>query len=117
MVEEHALAVANVQGYNQPKTRDLNLELLKIITMLLIVAHTMRQWPWKDTLDNVGHYGKLFYPVVCVVIVFAVCTVIDIISIHLLEKPFLKWWDKHWDGFYKSYKMEEEKIFQKLHID
>ena len=87
--------------------------------VLLIHANSdvMRQWLWKDTLDNVGHYDNTLYPICCVVAIFAVCTVIDIIRIHLLEKPFLKWWDKHWDGFYKSYKMKEEKIFQKLHID
>ena len=76
--------------------------------VLLIHANSdvMRQWLWKDLLDIVGHYDDKFMPLYAIGYVFGiytVCTVIDIMRINLLEKPFFKWWDKHWDGFYASY--------------
>lgn len=87
--------------------------------VLCIHAHSdsMRQWLWKDTLDNVGHYGNALYAIGSVLSVFAICTLIDIIRINLLEKPFFKWWDKHWDGFAAKFKHAENKLFQKLHIE
>lgn len=39
MVEEKSLTVTNRRGISQPKIRDSNLELFRIITMFLIVAH------------------------------------------------------------------------------
>ena len=87
--------------------RTLNLGRNKVINtiagstfgVLLIHAHsdTMRKWLWKDVLDNVGHYGSRFMPlhaVGSVVGVFAVCTVIDLVRIRVLEKPFFRLWDK-----------------------
>ena len=67
--------------------------------VLLIHAHsdTMRKWLWKDVLDNVGHYGSRFMPlhaVGSVALVFAVCTLIDMVRIRLIEKPFFRLWDK-----------------------
>lgn len=90
--------------------------------VLLIHANSdaMRQWLWKDVLDNVGHYDENympFYAIGCVLVIFIVCVIIDIIRINLLEKPFFKWWDKHFDNFANAYKKKEDKFFQKLHIE
>ena len=90
--------------------------------VLLIHANsdTMRQWLWKDTLDNVGHYSislMPMYAIVCVLGVFAVCVVIDILRIHLIEKPFFKFWDKHWDKFFDWFNKKEKKLFNKLNIE
>lgn len=89
--------------------------------VLCIHAHSdaMRQWLWKDTLDNVGHYNdKLMplYAIGCVVGIFIICVLIDIIRINLLEKPFFKWWDRYWDRFYKWFQGKENAIFMKLNI-
>lgn len=58
--------------------------------VLLIHANsdTMRQWLWKDTLDNVGAYSGnvYFHAVLSVLLVFAICIVIDYIRIHTIEK-------------------------------
>ena len=83
-------------------------------------SDTMRQWLWKDTLDNVGHYNSSLMPlhaVGSVLGIFAVCVIIDIIRINLLEKPFFKFWDKHWDGFLAKFKRIEDKIFKKLNVE
>lgn len=105
-----------------PYNKFINTVAASTFGVLLIHANsdTMRQWLWKDTLDNVGHYGdKLMplYAIACVVGVFAVCTIIDILRFHLLEKPFFKWWDKHWDSLAPAYKRTENCLFHKLHID
>jgi hypothetical protein len=57
----------------------------------------MRQWLWKDMLDNVGHYGMPFYVIGCVLGVFAACSLIDFVRIKLIEKPILYWWDRKKD--------------------
>ncbi len=67
--------------------------------VLLIHANsdTMRQWLWWDTLDNAGHYAGNIYlhAFVSVLIVYATCTLIDIVRIHLLETPFFRWFDNY----------------------
>ena len=105
-----------------PYNKFINTVAASTFGVLLIHANSdaMRQWLWKDMLDNVGHYGaKLMplYAVGCVLVIYAVCTLIDIIRINLLEKHFFQWWDKHWEGIYKGYKTKEDKFFQKLHVD
>lgn len=68
--------------------------------VLLIHANSdaMRQWLWKDTLDNVGmFYSPYFFihAIGCVIGVFAVCSFIDHLRIRFIEKPFFKLWDKY----------------------
>lgn len=69
--------------------------------VLLIHANSdaMRQWLWKDTVDCVGHYALpplqlTIYILSAVLIIFIVCTAIDRLRYHLIEKPFLRWYDK-----------------------
>ena len=67
--------------------------------VLLIHANSdsMRQWLWKDTLNNVGMYdsGMLYIHAFASVIgIFIICTIIDILRRKLLEEPFFRWWDK-----------------------
>ena len=105
-----------------PYSRLINTIAASTFGVFCIHAHsdTMRQWLWKDKLDCIGHYGdKLMplYAVGCVLGIFAVCVIIDILRIKFIEKPFFKWWDKHWDNFAKAYKLKEDRIFKKLHID
>lgn len=66
--------------------------------VLLIHANSdaMRQWLWKDTLNNVGMYNSnLIYvhAFVSIIVIFAICTIIDILRRKLLEEPFFKWYD------------------------
>ena len=83
--------------------------------ILLIHANsdTMRQWLWKDTLDNVGHYGQITHALLSVLIVFAVCSFIDFLRIKLIEKPFFDLWDKKQEMVYGFFKRKEDKMFQK----
>lgn len=63
--------------------------------VLLIHANsnTMRRWLWQDTFNNVGVYESgnvVIHAVVSVILIYAVCTVIDICRIKLLEAPLMK---------------------------
>lgn len=81
------------------KERFSNLELYRIICMMLIVAHHCVVNSGLDTVDCVGHYNLppfqlVLYILSSVSIIFIVCTIIDIIRIKLVEKPFFRWYDK-----------------------
>ena len=57
----------------------------------------MRQWLWHDVCNNVGAYQTshaVLHAIVCVVVIYAVCTVLDALRIHLLERPLLRLWDE-----------------------
>ena len=84
--------------------------------VLLIHANsdTMRQWLWKDTLDNVGHYGMPLYVICCLIGVFAVCSMVDFIRIKLIEKPFFNFWDKKYESIAMNFKRKEEWLFEKI---
>lgn len=88
--------------------KNLNLMYNKIINViggstfgvLLIHANSnaMRTWLWKDTLDVVGHYSLsienlILYSLGGVILVFAVCNLIDQIRVHIFEKSFFRWYD------------------------
>ncbi len=67
--------------------------------VLLIHANsnTMRQWLWRDTLKNMSYFNDkslITHAIVSVLGVYIICTVIDMIRIALLEKPFFKLYDK-----------------------
>ena len=105
-----------------PYNKLINTIAASTFGVLLIHAHSdaMRQWLWKDTLDNVGHYGDKYMPLYvigCVLCVFIVCVIIDVIRINLLEKPFFKLWDKHWERFANWFANKEELLFRRLNIN
>ncbi len=97
-----------------------NSKVINIISqtcfgVLLIHANSdmMRSFLWKDILDNVGMYSSEFlvpHAFLSVVGVFAVCSVIDLCRIYLIETPFFKLWDKNYEKFLCGYKKKEEKV-------
>ena len=91
--------------------KNIKMEYSKVINaiaasafgVLLIHANSdaMRQWLWQDVLDNVGHYSGNIYlhAFVSVLVVYAVCTMIDFSRIQLLEKPVFKFIDERMKKF------------------
>lgn len=66
--------------------------------VLLIHANsnTMRQWLWKDVLKNTEMFNTPYYichAILSVLIVFAICCIIDIIRIKLVEEPMYRVWN------------------------
>ena len=56
---------------------------------------SMKQWLWKDTLNNAGYFdGNIYlHAALSILAVYAICTLIDFVRIQLLEGPFFKWFD------------------------
>ena len=87
--------------------KDLPIRQSKIINtvsastfgVLLIHANsdTMRQWLWKDTLNNVGQYASdhlVWFSIGSVLSVFFICIILDYIRIHTFEKWSFRILDK-----------------------
>ena len=67
--------------------------------VLLIHANsdTMRHWLWKDTVDCIGHYDTPYYwlyAIGCALLIYIICTIIDIIRIRTIETPILNFAEK-----------------------
>lgn len=88
--------------------KNLNIGYSRIINsiaasafgVLLIHANSdaMRRWLWKDVLNNVGFYHSKFlilHAIGSVVGIYIICTIIDMIRIKFVEKPFFKWYDEY----------------------
>ena len=67
--------------------------------VLLIHANsnTMRQWLWKDTLNNVGYFADNIYihSVISVLCIFIICSIIDQLRLKYIEKPLFKQLDNY----------------------
>ena len=80
---------------------------------------TMRRWLWVDLLKNTQMYHSALLPVhaiVSVLVIYLVCSMIDMLRIRFFEKPFFRWWDKQYPRFFAWYEQKQAAILQKLHI-
>lgn len=83
--------------------KDVKIHISKFINtlgastfgVLLIHANSdaMRTWLWKDLLNNVGWFDSrlgtiVIHSIVSVLLIYAICTLIDWLRIQLLEKRF-----------------------------
>ena len=89
--------------------------------VLLIHAHseTMRNWLWKDTLQNVQMYSSdwlILHAIGSVIGIFVICSLIDFIRITILEKPIMRLWDKNQEKINKLCTKIGDLFFKILHI-
>lgn len=82
-------------------SKAINLIGASTFGILLIHANseTMRQWLWQETVDVTGHFSTSFgdtvlYAIGSVLIIFAVCSAIDILRATLVEKTYMNWAEK-----------------------
>lgn len=76
-------------------SKGVNTVAASTFGVLLIHANsdTMRLWLWKDVCNNIDVYqggDVIIQAIVSVVVIYSVCTVIDMIRIRLIEKPLMK---------------------------
>lgn len=74
--------------------RFINIVASTTLGILLLHANsvTMRRWLWKDILHNVSVYGKenmVLHAFLSVLIVFTICSIIELMRIYFLEKPLM----------------------------
>ena len=105
-----------------PQSRIINMIARTTFGVVLIHAHgeAMRRFLWYDILDNIGHYSSPIaniHPILSVLGVFAVCAVIDLLRIILIEKPFFRLTDRKMPGIAVCWQRLEEKFFRKCNID
>lgn len=80
-----------------PQSKIINTIASASFGVLLIHANSdaMRQWLWKDTIDCAGHYSStLFYPIGCVLLIYIVCTVLELFRIKTIEAPLINYTEK-----------------------
>jgi len=71
-----------------------------VFGVLLIHANSdaMRSWMWRDVCKNVSMFDSnwfIVHAIVTVILIYVICTIIDLIRINVLEKYFMEWFDKH----------------------
>lgn len=76
-------------------SKSINTIAASVFGVLLIHANSdaMREWLWKDTLQNIFWFDKeycILHAVFSVFIVFSICVLFDFIRIKLIEKPFFE---------------------------
>lgn len=81
------------------QSRIINTVSASTFGVLLIHANsdTMRQWLWKDTLNNVEQYysdNMIWLSLVSILAVFFICVIVDYIRIHTFEKYTFLFLDK-----------------------
>ena len=83
------------KNLRMPNSKLINTIAASTFGVLLIHAHSdaMRQWLWKDVLDNVRHYADRHLPlraIVCVLAIFTACVCIDYLRIRFIERPIFR---------------------------
>lgn len=91
------------------------------IGVLLIHANSdaMRKWLWGDVINSVGHYSDRYMPlyaICCVVAVFIICIVIDVLRKKVIEPPFFNWVDIRWEKASEVLKGKEDELFSQFNI-
>ncbi len=85
---------------NLPYNKWINWIGGSTLGVLLIHANsgTMRQWLWMDTIQCVEHFNVPYYAlyaIICVLIIFTICIIIDRIRILTIERWTFNFINKH----------------------
>ena len=103
-------------------SRFINTVASATFGVLLIHANsdTMRQWLWRDTLQNAVVFDTkwCYLHFACSVIgIYILCTLIDLMRQYLLEKPFFRLYDRISPRIYSGFYTWESRFLDRLHID
>ena len=109
--------------------KNLNIKYNRIINaiaattfgVLLIHANSdaMRNWLWVDVFKVVEVYDKTLMPLIAVgsiILVFITCSLLDLIRIKFIEKPFLNWFSKREKCMEEKWTNIEHKLLCKMSV-
>ncbi len=107
-----------------PQSRFINAVAASTFGVLLLHdgcgGGTIAQWLWYDVLKivDVYHYSPylVLHAVGSVLAVYIVCTFIDYLRIQLLEKPFFRFYDKHYEKASEKIASASRRVLRKLNI-
>lgn len=76
------------------KSKFINTVAASCFGVLLIHANsdTMRRWLWQDVCKVSQAYGAsymILHAIICVIVIYVLCTVIDYLRIRFIEKPLM----------------------------
>lgn len=102
-----------------PYNKFINTVASSTFGVLLIHANSdvMRQWLWRDTLNNVGMYNSPYlyiHAIGSVLAIFTICILIDQARIRFIEKPFFRLWDRCFPSVQNKYYALERKLINKF---
>lgn len=100
----------------------INTVASSVFGVLMIHANsdTMRQWLWRDTLNNVGAYGKPWmaaHAIGSVIGIFAICAALDQLRIRMIEMPAFRLLDAWWERNRARFERLEQRLCIKLKIE
>ena len=106
---------------NIPRSRIINTIASTTFGVLLIHANgaATARWLWTDLLHTVESHATAFgylHALLCVPLVFAAASCIDLLRIRFIERPFFKVLDKKLPGITATWRRLEERFFEKCHI-
>ena len=104
-----------------PQSRLINTIASTTFGVLLIHANGAEtaRWLWIDLLHTVESHATSFgylHALLCVPLVFAAASCIDLLRIRFIERPFFKVLDRKLPGITAGWKRLEERFFKKCHI-
>ena len=69
----------------------------------------MRKWLWQDVVNSIGHYHDTpIHPIFSVLVIFIICSTIDLLRQKLIEKPFFNYYDKNEHKYVNQFKAIEK---------
>lgn len=91
-------------------SRIINTMAKATFGVLLIHANsdTMRQWLWRDTLQNTNYFDSQYlwiHALASVLVIYIVCVAIDLVRIYLLERPLFRMLGHRWPVLKKSWEV------------
>lgn len=106
---------------NIPQSRIINTIASTTFGVLLIHANGAEtaHWLWIDLLHTVESHATAFgylHALLCVPLVFAAASCIDLIRIRFIERPFFRVLDRKLPGIVSRWRRFEERFFRKCHI-
>lgn len=85
------------------------------VLLIHAINYDMMQWLWVDTLKCVNYFETdyaVMHAVLSVAGVYIICTIIDVLRIKFIEKPFFRYADKSIDKITEKYKNFELKLLK-----
>lgn len=79
-------------------------------------SDAVRQWLWQDVFDVSGLYQSCnlvelaITSIIIVLMVFCVCSVLDMLRIILLERPLFKWIGDHKEAIEQDFKKRTRRL-------
>ena len=101
------------------QSRLINTVAASTFGVLLIHLSVPSKWLWNDIWHTTEMYFSpnfILHLIASVLTIYIVCTAIDYLRIKFLEKPFFRFYDRHYDAWRARIFAVGNRLCEKLHI-